>query len=112
MMPCLPASLQAWNSPAFSETLKQELAGLGSGLAPLLQVCSRGGVPDVREIQAMVLHATDSPGCIQAKVGIFFNEIMAGCSCGDEPMSLQAYCEVRVSIDKGTAEAAFTLFAG
>ena len=30
-----------------------------------------------------------------------------GCSCGDEPMESNAYCEVKVLIDKDSAEALF-----
>ena len=46
---------------------------------------------------------------IQAKVGVFFNEIIGGCSCGDDPLSENAYCELQVSIDKVTAEAEFSV---
>ena len=105
-MVSLPATLQAWNSADFSTTLKQELEALESAMLPLLQASTRGGVPDERSIQAMLLHATESRDRIQAKVGIFFNEILAGCSCGDEPMSLQSYCEL---LDKQTAEVEFIL---
>jgi hypothetical protein len=110
-MPRFQAALSAWNSAAFTDALKRELEGLESGVLPLLQGASRGGVPDDREIRAMLLHADDRRECIQARVGIFFNEILAGCSCGDEPASLQSYCELQVRIDKSTAEAAFSLLA-
>jgi hypothetical protein len=108
MMPRFNAALQDWNSSAFNETLKSELEALPPGILPLLQAASRG-VPDDREIRIMLLDAVDDQDCIQVKVGIFFNEILAGCSCGDQPMSLQSYCELQVDIDKRTAEARFSL---
>jgi len=36
-------------------------------------------------------------------------EIVAGCSCGDDPQSQNAYCAMRVRIDKTTAAAAFAV---
>ena len=83
-------------------------AALPPGILPLLQAASRG-VPDDREIRIMLLDAVDDQDGIQVRVGIFFNEILAGCSCGDQPMSLQSYCELQVDIDKRTAEARFSL---
>lgn len=108
-MPIFIEVLRAWNTDAFAATLKSELEGLPPGTLPLLKGTSRGGLPDDRKITVMLLSTADAQDSIQARVGIFFTEIMAGCSCGDEPMSLQAYCELRVSIDKTTAEAEFTL---
>jgi hypothetical protein len=112
MMPRFDSALGDWGSDAFAETLKHEIEGLEPGILPLLQGSSRGGVPDEREIKAMLLQASEGPDSIQARVGIFFNEILAGCSCGDEPMSLQSYCEMQVDIDKSTAEASFSVLGG
>lgn len=109
-MPSLAAALRDWNSEVFAETLKNELEALPPGSLPLLQAASRG-VPDDRELRVMLLHAADHQDGIQAKVGVFFNEILAGCNCGDEPTSLQSYCEMQVSIDKTTAEAEFSVLA-
>jgi hypothetical protein len=38
-------------------------------------------------------------------VGVFFREIVGGCSCGDEPFAADGYCEIELRIDKETAEA-------
>ena len=51
----------------------------------------------------------DDARAIHAHVGIFFTEIGDGCSCGDDPMATNAFCEMRFSIDKATAEADVTL---
>jgi hypothetical protein len=108
-MPNFPGSLRDWNTAAFPDTLRSELEGLKPGILPLLMGVSRGGVPDERDIKVMVLGCAETKDSIQARVGIFFSEILAGCSCGDEPMTLNAYCELQVSITKATAEAEFTV---
>jgi hypothetical protein len=46
---------------------------------------------------------------ICARVGIFFNEVVGGCSCGDDPLSVNAYCKIQVSIDRASAEAEFAV---
>ena len=107
-MPRFDATLRDWNSIGFTEALKRDLDALPPGTLPLLQAASRG-VPDAREIRIMVLDSSDNQDVIRAKVGVFFNEILAGCSCGDEPLSLQSYCVMQIDIDKKTAEARFSL---
>jgi hypothetical protein len=56
-----------------------------------------------------VLRYRDTPDALLAEVGIFFGEILAGCSCGDEPEIQNSYCELKVLIDKHTAMAHFSL---
>lgn len=106
-MPRLILSLRAWSSDAFARTLKDEIESLGAGALPLDRTTTHGGRADDGPITATVLRASDDGDAIQAEVGIFFGEILAGCSCGDEAQILNAYGELRVSIDKATAEAAF-----
>ncbi len=38
-------------------------------------------------------------------VGIFFTEMVAGCSCAEEPDAVNANCRLRMRIDKAPAEA-------
>lgn len=62
----------------------------------------------------MVLGASDDPGFIHARVGVFFTGIIAGCSCADDPTPVDTqneYCELRLTIAKATAEAAVTPLA-
>ena len=106
-MPKLPNSLRDWNSDLFSKTLKYEIENLEAGTLPLMKGVSHGGVSDDSDISVSVLSVTDHQKCIQANVGVFFAEILAGCSCGDEPMSMNAYCEIQVSVDKTTADTEF-----
>ncbi len=102
-------SLSQWGTEAFSKTLKQELETLESGVLPLNLATTQGGLVDDANICALINQVTDSTGDIQIKAGIFFNEIIAGCNCNDDPVSDNTYCELLVIIDKTTAAANISL---
>ena len=97
--------MQAWQSDAFARALKDEIERLDAGTLPLSKETSRGGLVDDANITAMVLTSADDEQSIVADVGVFFTEIVAGCSCGDEPDAINAYCQLRIRIDKASAEA-------
>ena len=100
-------SLHAWQSEAFNETLKNELEQLEPGVLPLDKAVSQGGYVDDSHITATVLHADEDEHAIQARVGIFFTEIVINCGCGDDPMETNAYCVMQIRIDKTTGQAEF-----
>jgi hypothetical protein len=110
-MPRLTKSLNAWGSDSFSPVLKEELQSLQPGTLPLHCGTTRGGLADDTAVTATVLSASDAAGALQVKVGIFFTEIVAGCSCGDDPAAYNAYCEILVRIDTQTAACTFELLA-
>ncbi|MBT8130453.1 MAG: glucosamine--fructose-6-phosphate aminotransferase [Gammaproteobacteria bacterium] len=99
----LPAML-ACRAGAFEKILKRELEALPAGTLPLHRGTSRGGYVDDSDISTTVIHVEQGEHRVLCKVGIFFTEIIAGCSCGDDPFTENAYCELMVSIDKTTAE--------
>lgn len=105
----LPESLRAWGGDAFAATLKRELGALPSGALPLHPGTTQGGYVDDGDIAVTVLDATEDARCIQARVGVFFTEVVPSCSCGDEPLAVNAYCAVRIGIDRDTAEATFAV---
>lgn len=111
-MPKLPHALRDWNTTAFAPTLKGEIERLDMGALPLGQGIEQGSYVGSQPITAMVLQSADAGDAIEAKVGVFFTEIVASCGCGAEPMEQNAYCELRVRIDKATAEAAFAVIPG
>lgn len=111
-LPKLPNSLRAWPSPSFAVALKSELEGLAPGALPLDRAACHGGRVDDGRITATVLRSDDDGVAVRAEVGVFFSEIVAGCSCGDEPQALNGYCEMQVKIDKTTAAATFALLDG
>ena len=105
----LTKSLQQWETETFSKTLKQELENLEPGILPLNLATTQGGLVDDSNISALINQITDTTDDIQIKAGIFFNEIIAGCNCNDDPVSDNTYCELLIMIDKTTAEVNFSL---
>ena len=105
----LNKSLDSWGSKNFTKTLKAELESLAKGTLPLQLATTQGGIVDDSNISALINHCSEDEASIQIKVGIFFNEIVAGCNCDDDPASDNTYCELLVSIDKISAETTFTL---
>ena len=105
----LQASRQSLRDGSFERALKRELENLPTGTLPLEQATSRGGRVDDHDISVTVISAKDTGEAIQARVGIFFTEIVGGCGCGDDPIPENTYCEMRVSIDKHSSAARFEL---
>ncbi len=110
-MATLARTLGDWQTDSFQQTLKSELACLPAGVLPLQAAAPQGGLVDEADITVTVLDAAEDAEAVRVKVGIFFVETVGGCSCGDEPMAQNAYCEMRIRIDKVTAEAAFSVSA-
>jgi len=103
----LKQSLNNWGIESFSKTLKHELENLDSGKLPLHLATTQGGQVDDTNISALINQYTENETSLLINVGIFFNEITAGCNCNDAPVSDNTYCNCLVSIDKTTAEASF-----
>ncbi len=101
----LPDSLRAWDTPDFAATLKRELAERTDEL-PLQQALSGTSAVSDERIEVLFLSASTDGNRIQAKVGIFFSGILAGCSCADDPTPVEPqteYCELLLDIDRQTA---------
>lgn len=104
----LPRSLAAWPSPDFAATLKQELEQLDPAALPLQAGLSSSSYVQGDCFSVMVIGTTGDAESITAKIGIFYEGIVAGCNCADDPTPVEAqseYCEVEVKIDKATAKA-------
>ncbi len=109
-MPKFINALKNWNTEQFSQTLKHEIEALEPGSLPLYKGLTQGGQVDDDNITATVMSTIDDENVIQAKVGVFFTEIVGGCSCGDDPMSQNVYCEMQFRIDKTTADTEINVF--
>ena len=108
------SALTAWGTPAFQETLKQEIEQLDAGQLPLQQGLAISSHVADSGFKAMILNVSDDPDSIHAKAGILYSGIIAGCSCADDPTPMSEqneYCEVLLSIDKQTGKASVTLLA-
>lgn len=103
----LVQSLAAWGTPEFKTVLKQEIEALDIAQLPLVAAMTGGSVPVAGSVEVMVLNSSEADDAIHAKVGIFFQSIIAGCACADDPTpenENNEYCDIELMIDKETAE--------
>lgn len=108
----LTHTLSTWGTPAFKDTLKKEIEQLGADQLPLQQGLSTGNYVSGDKFSVMILGATEDENFIHTRAGIFYNSIVGGCACADDPTpvsELNEYCVVRLDIDKKTAETTITL---
>ena len=102
----LPLSLAAWGSDAFAETLQAEVGALAPSDLPLHWLASTGYALET-VVSVILIDTWETAGSIEVRLGIFFEELLPGCSCGDEPEPQPAYGELALRIDKASALARF-----
>ncbi len=108
----LRKSLQAWPGETFKDALKAEIEALDKAQLPLQQGLSQGSHIGPSAFNVMLLGSSDDATRIQARAGVFYTGIIAGCNCADDPSpvdELTEYCEIRITIDKKTAQALIEL---
>ncbi|MGB5278363.1 MAG: glucosamine--fructose-6-phosphate aminotransferase [Gammaproteobacteria bacterium] len=108
-VPRLTETMRAGASGSFARTLKRELESLPAGCLPLQEAAVHCGIIDDSNISVTVIRTSQNTTRLQATVGVFFTEIVAGCVCGEDPSPVNAYCEIRVGIDRTTADVDFEL---
>lgn len=100
------------HSPNFELVLKQELAHLSPRELPLQRGLSTGNFVTDDPISAMIISVNELENSVQVKAGIFYQGILSGCSCADDPTPTSPsneYCVVQLEINKTTAVASVTL---
>ena len=100
----LDIAMQHWNTDEFPEALVRELQALHPDVLLLHKAGNWGGPRDSDDFNITVLNITNDEQQVHARIGVFFTEIIAGCSCGDEPAPINGYCELLLRINKSTAE--------
>jgi hypothetical protein len=105
-MPRLPLSLEAWGSDAFAATIKAEVAALEPLDLCLHRLATTGHPMDTR-VSVTLIESRDAGTSLEIRLGVFFEEILPGCSCGFEPEPQPAYGELMLHIDRATAGAHF-----
>jgi len=108
----LTESLSAWGTSAFKDTFKQELGVLDSKQLPLQQGLRVGDYAVPGSYEVMIISSSVMAGAIRVKIGVFYQSVIAGCNCADDPTPIETnneYCEVLVDIDKATAGVTITL---
>jgi hypothetical protein len=107
----LEHSLQAWGSPEFETVLKRELAQQASEL-PLQQGLATGNYVLDAPLTVVINSVADTGGTIRVMAGVFYQGVIGGCSCADDPTpisDINEYCEVRLDIDKAGGAAVVRL---
>lgn len=110
----LENSLHAWSTTDFKEVLKQEIVQLGAEHLPLQQGLSTGNYVSDAPITVSIHSVLEMEKVIRVKAGIFYQGVIGGCSCTDDPTpisDINEYCEVQFDIDKASAITAVTLLA-
>jgi hypothetical protein len=102
----LDKSLRAWGKADFEAILKREVEELGADHLPLQQGLSGSSYVAESPITVMIHRVAEMENAIRIKAGIFYQGIIGGCSCADDPTPTgenNEYCEVQIDIDKTTA---------
>lgn len=108
----LDKSLRAWGGADFEAILKREVETLGADDLPLQQGLSSSNYVAESPITMMIHRVAEMENVIRIKAGIFYQGIIGGCSCADDPTPTgenNEYCEVQIDIDKATAATAVAL---
>ena len=91
-----------------NDGLKRVIESFGPHDLPLQQGLARSSAVADKPFSAIILACTHDTSVIQAKVGIFYTGIIAGCQCADDPSPMDEqteYCELLFVIDKQTGNA-------
>lgn len=103
------APIPDYYSDAFKTSFKHHIEALRPDAFPLNNCTTHGGIIDESGISASILSINETDRIVEVKTGIFFIEIVGGCSCGDEPISINGYCEIMSTIDKTSNEWSFSM---
>jgi hypothetical protein len=110
----LDKSLRAWGTPGFETVLKQEVALLGADQLPLQLGLSNSSSVSNEPVTVVINRVVELADVIRVKAGIFYQGIINGCSCADDPTpdnEINEYCEVQLDIDKLSAATEVMLVA-
>lgn len=105
----LPNSLRDWQTDTFESSFKSEMERFRRDVLPLKDAIEDLNSVDDSDLGVTFISATDDDNAINAKVGVYFAEIVSCCSCGEDSPVEEAYCEMSVVIDKATADAKFSV---
>ncbi len=100
---CLDAPGQALDG-----CLVAALKDLPPGSLPLGECCNQGGLADDSTASFSVLAIRREPRHVVARVGVFFIEVIGGCSCHDDPVRANAYCLIEVAVRRSDGQATVT----
>ncbi len=99
-------SLAAWGTPSFPAIFKEEVIENGKEL-PLQKGLSNTSYALSEKLEAMLIGSEMEEDFLNVRAGIFFEGMLIGCSCADDPTPVEAqseYCEMVFRIDVNTGE--------
>ena len=108
----LSKSLQAWNTPDFEAVFKTELLSHDRSLLPLQQGLAHSSYALTDGLKVIVLNNSENENTLLIKAGIFYNGMIAGCNCADDPTPDELYpeyCEVMFAINRSNADTCISL---
>jgi hypothetical protein len=108
----LDKALSAWGTPDFRTLLTHEIENLGVDHLPLQQGLVHSNHVIDTPICVIINSVSELENVIRIRAGIFYQGVIAGCSCADDPTPVnenQEYCEISLEIDKATAAVVITL---
>jgi hypothetical protein len=103
----LEKSLSAWQTDHFKSVFQEEVKALDESSLPLQEGLSRANYVDASDLSVLILNIKETDTALQIKTGIFYQGIIAGCNCSDDPSppaSHTEYCIIGFEIDKKTAK--------
>jgi hypothetical protein len=99
-------TLASWPNESFTDVLKAEMQTLSMEDLPLQQALQYAAHVSDKPITVTLLKTSESDAYLLVKAGIFYNGIISGCSCADDPSpntETNEYCTVEISINKDNA---------
>jgi len=108
----LSKALMVWGTSDFRTVLRQELENCGVECLPLQQGLVNSSYVIDTPITVTINSIAEREDVISVRVGVFYQGVIGGCSCADDPTPTSEnneYCELSLEIDKLTAEAAVAL---
>ncbi|WP_024851258.1 hypothetical protein [Hydrogenovibrio kuenenii] len=106
--------LTAWNTPDFKNVLNTELQQLEKSQLPLQQGLAVSNRVADSDISFMLLNAEETEQALLLTVLVFYNGIVAGDCCADDPTPVceqPEQCTLRLTIYKPNGEVEVTLLA-
>lgn len=91
-----------------TDRLAQDIAAafrdIPAGSLPLQGCCHQGGAIDDGTVEISVVSVRADEQQISAELNVFFTEVVGGCNCNDDPVGYPMCCQMRLRIDRATAE--------
>jgi hypothetical protein len=103
----MPEPVAAWGTPDFDTIAKKMIESLPHDQLPLQQGLAQSSYVSESPFSVIILTSTETADMLRIKAGVFYNGIIAGSCCADDPTPVDEqteYCELQFDIDKNSAQ--------